>query len=59
MQVRRAAAVQGRSRRRCAADPHPMFVPHPILNRTTAEIHAIAHAALETIIGSLGPAARA
>ena len=31
-----------------------VFVPHPILNRTTAEIHAIADAYLDRILGQLG-----
>lgn len=31
-----------------------VFVPHPILNRTTAEIHAIAERHLDGILGMLG-----
>ncbi len=33
-----------------------VFVPHPILNRTTAEIHAIAERYLEAILAALGSA---
>ena len=47
--------------RQCASlgfDGRSVFVPHPILNRTTAEIHAIADAALDAIMGSLGASRR-
>lgn len=43
--------------RQCASlgfDGRAVFVPHPILNRTTAEIHAIADGALERILSRLG-----
>ena len=36
-----------------------VFVPHPILNRTTAEIHAIAERYLEAILAQLAPRQRA
>lgn len=35
-------------------DGRSVFVPHPILNRTTAEIHAIAAAFLDEILERLG-----
>jgi len=35
-------------------DGRSVFVPHPILNRTTAEIHAIAEAYLDAILAALG-----
>ncbi len=35
-------------------DGRSVFVPHPILNRTTAEIHAIAEAYLDRILEALG-----
>jgi hypothetical protein len=34
-----------------------VFVPHPILNRTTAEIHAIAEGYLDAILDQLGATA--
>ena len=34
-----------------------VFVPHPILNRTTAEIHAIAAASADRILGQLAATA--
>lgn len=40
-------------------DGRSVFVPHPILNRTTAEIHAIAEAYLDAILASLDPGLRA
>ena len=36
-------------------DGRAVFVPHPILNRTTAEIHAIADANLDLILERLRP----
>lgn len=39
-------------------DGRSVFVPHPILNRTTAEIHAIATQFMEQILEQLGHKAR-
>jgi hypothetical protein len=39
-------------------DGRAVFVPHPILNRTTAEIHAIAEAWMDRILATLEPARR-
>ena len=36
-------------------DGRAVFVPHPILNRTTAEIHSIAEAFADEIMAGLGP----
>ncbi|TMD52430.1 MAG: hypothetical protein E6I85_10605 [Chloroflexi bacterium] len=34
-------------------DPAAVFVPHPIQDRTDAELHALAEAALEEIVSKL------
>ena len=44
-----------RQSRSLGFDGRAVFVPHPILNRTTAEIHAIADASLDLILGRLRP----
>ena len=45
-----AAAVQSASR---GFEPAIVFVPHPIQNRTDAEIQAVADDALEAIVGAM------
>jgi hypothetical protein len=42
--------------RQCAAigfDGASVYVPHPVQNRSTAELHAFADAALDEILGKL------
>ncbi len=45
-----AAAVQSAS---LGFEPAIVFVPHPIQNRTDAEIQAVADDALEAIVGAM------
>ena len=45
-----AAAAQGKS---LGFDPAACYVPHPIQDRTDAEIRALADAALEEILAQL------
>ena len=45
-----AAAVQAAS---LGFEPAIVFVPHPIQNRTDAEIQAVADDALEAIVGAM------
>jgi hypothetical protein len=45
-----AAAAQSRS---LGADPARVFVPHPIQDRTDAELHALADLALTEILEAL------
>ena len=45
-----AAAMQSRS---LGFDPAMVFVAHPIQDRTDAEMHALADAALESVLRSI------
>ena len=47
-----AAAAQSRS---LGFEPAIVWVPHPIQDRTDAELHAIADAAFEPVLGALTP----
>jgi len=49
-----AAAAQARA---LGADPARVFVPHPIQDRTDAEIRALADGALEEVLQTLTHAA--
>jgi hypothetical protein len=45
-----AAAVQARS---LGVEVRRVFVPHPIQDRTDAEMHALAEAAVEEVVATL------
>jgi hypothetical protein len=46
-----AAEAQARA---LGADPARVFVPHPIQDRTDAEIHALADGAVDEIVRAVG-----
>lgn len=45
-----AATAQSRA---LGADPAVIFVPHPIQDRTDAELHALADAAMDAIVAAV------